>query len=52
VSRKFFVAKLASCPPLRASVLEVVFHQHPGDLSSALASARDGVVFAGVQVGL
>lgn len=49
---EFLVAKLAAGPPLGASRLQMLVHDDSGDLRPAFARARDGVVFARVQVRL
>ena len=52
VSGEVLAAELAACASLRAGVLEVVLHEHAGDLGAAAVAARRRVVLAHVQVGL
>lgn len=45
-------AELAPCDALGARVLEVVLHEHSGDLSAARISAGDCVMLARIQMSL
>ena len=49
---ELLVAELAPGPPLRACVLQVVFHEDARYLGPAVARAGDGIVLARVQVPL
>ena len=52
MSGEVLAAELAARPPLGARVLEVVLHEHAGDLRAAAVAAGRRVVLANVEVGL
>lgn len=52
VAGKFFGTKIAACPPLGASIFQVVLHQYTRYHCTTFITAWNCIVFAGVQVSL